>query len=130
MSRKSALATQAGTNTRMEYLYRDGSNWKSWGEVTFRGAPSPESLARLRKAFNSGDYFIAEQVRVRELFFDSGPYAEDHCWHEFSQVESTTNPGDDPYDRTFDEFVAECETAAEVGWKQFDWFDREIFQPR
>jgi hypothetical protein len=112
-------------NTRVEYLYRDGSNYKQWGAVVFRGGCDARWVQRLFAALDSGELFIAHQVRVPELFFTERPlYADNHCWHEMAEVTSTSAAADDPMERTIEEFVAEMERAARDGWAVFDRSER------
>jgi proton glutamate symport protein len=67
-------------NTRVEYLYRDGSNYKQWGAVVFRGECDDRAARRLFAALDREEFFIAHQVRLPELFFVDLPlYADDHC---------------------------------------------------
>jgi hypothetical protein len=114
-------------NTRVEYLYRDGSNYKQWGAVVFRG-DCDESLVRsLLAALDREEFFIAHQVRLPELFFADRPlYADDHCWHDMGEVTRTSAAADDLMGRTIEEFVAEVEQAAVKGWATFDRSEREF----
>jgi hypothetical protein len=108
-------------NTRFEYLYRDGSNYKQWGSVTFRGAADSALLRRLSAACDSDGFFIAHQVRLPELFFAGDvPDADDHCFHEMAAVGATEEAANDAFGRTVDEFAAEMERAAKAGWAAFD----------
>lgn len=71
-----------------EYLYRDGSNYKAWGEILLSGSPSPNNIEALRACLESGEYFVAEQVGIppvyRELWdLSGGPTSDDHALHEF-----------------------------------------------
>jgi hypothetical protein len=108
-------------NTRVEYLYRDGSNYKQWGAIVFRGVCDVTLQRRLFVALDRGEFFIANQVRLPELFFGDRPlYADDHCWHELAEVTATSVVPDDPLDRTIEEFVTEVESASRDGWAVFD----------
>jgi hypothetical protein len=108
-------------NTRFEYLYRDGSNYKRWSAIVFRGTCDAALHDRLVLALESGESFIACQVRLPDLFFADGPpYADDHCWHELASVSDTADPADDPHGRTIAEFVSEVERASTAGWMVFD----------
>jgi hypothetical protein len=87
-------------NIKFNYLYRDGSNFKSWGEVIFS---NPENLSvdqieeRLTKGFLTDKLFIASQISIPEVFlFNKGQFSEfDHCFHEFDYVEiCMQNPTD------------------------------------
>jgi hypothetical protein len=71
-----------------EYLYRDGSNYKAWGEILLSGSPSPNDIEVLRECLESGEYFVAEQVGIppvyKELWdLSGGPTSDDHALHEF-----------------------------------------------
>jgi hypothetical protein len=71
-------------NTRFLYLYLDAGNWKSYGEIVFEGASTESLKERLVATLATDDLFIAEQVRVPDLFFEDWPDEDDdHCWHEF-----------------------------------------------
>ena len=56
---------------RFNYLYRDGANFKRWGEVLFSN-PKEISLknieARLLRAFLPDSQFIAGQIGISEVF--------------------------------------------------------------
>ncbi len=108
-------------NTKLEYLYRDGSNYKQWGERVFRSVCDAALRERLFSSLECYEFFIAHQVRLPDLFFSDRPlYADDHCWHELAEVSLTCDPPDDPLDRTIDEFVLEVERVSTIGWKVFD----------
>jgi hypothetical protein len=114
-------------NTRVEYLYRDGSNYKQWAAVVFRGACDESLTRRLFASLDREEVFIAHQVRLPELFFAGRPlYADDHCWHEMAEVTATSTLPDDAFDRTIREFVAELERASTNGWAVFDRLEREF----
>lgn len=106
-------------NTRFEYLYRDGGNWKRWGSVVFTGAPAPDLEDRFRRVCDWPDVFIAGQVRLPELFFTDYPVNEDdHCYHELWSVTATEDEADDAHARTIEEFVEEFERAGKK-WRVF-----------
>jgi len=114
-------------NTRVEYLYRDGSNYKQFGAVVFRGECDANLARTLFAALDRGEFFIADQVRLPELFFTDRPlYADDHCWHEMGEVTTTSAAADDPLGRAIEEFVAELERASTEGWVVFDRLAREF----
>ena len=71
-----------------EYLYRDASNYKAWGEILLSGVPSQNDVAALRARLESGEYFVAEQVGIPALYkelwdLSGGPNSDDHALHEF-----------------------------------------------
>jgi hypothetical protein len=80
------------SSVKFNYLYRDGANYKSWGEVVFA---NPENLAldeidkTLVDAFLPDKLFVASQISIPEkfLFLDGKFTTDDHCYHEFDCVE-------------------------------------------
>ena len=71
-----------------EYLYRDASNYKAWGNILLSGVPSQNDIEALRACLESGEYFVAEQVGIpavyKELWdISGGPTSDDHALHEF-----------------------------------------------
>lgn len=106
------------------YLYRDGGNYKRYGEVVFAGALESGLEARLRAALDEGDYFVPAQVDVPSVYLwdDGSGYAvseDDHCWHEVEGVSEREEGVTDRRERTFAQFVAEVEAAAASGWAVF-----------
>lgn len=80
-----------------EYLYRDASNYKAWGELLLDGDLSEVEIARMTARFEDGEFFIAEQIGVPALCeqlwqeCQSASSVElDHVWHEFSAVRPAT----------------------------------------
>ena len=114
---------------RFNYLDRDGSNYKSWGEVLFL---NPENLAlieieiKLLDAFLEDKQFIASQISIPEKFlFINGKFTrDDHCYHEFGCVEVCEEDSADSSGRSIADFLRDVETASKQGWKAFDILDR------
>lgn len=78
-----------------EYLYRDASNYKAWGEILLSGSPTDSEIAALRVCLESGEYFVAEQLGIPAVYeelwkFSGGPTENDHALHEFIGVEAAT----------------------------------------
>ncbi len=117
------------TAIRFCYLYRDGSNYKSWGEVIFS---NPENLditnikEKLLHAFLPDKQFIASQVSIPEKFlFTDGDYTNsDHCYHEFDCIEVCEEEPTDKLGRSIADFLRDVEAASKQGWKAFDILDR------
>jgi hypothetical protein len=87
---KQSVATCDGQNEWcvFEYLYRDASNYKAWGEILLSGIPSQDDMAAMRARLESGEYFVAEQVGIPTLYkelwdLSGGPTEDDHALHEF-----------------------------------------------
>lgn len=71
------------------YLYRDGGNFKNWGEACFKneqGLSLEEIDARIRESLIDGMYFSAEKVGLPTLYFDERNDQLDHEWHEYDRV--------------------------------------------
>lgn len=111
-------------NTVFNYRYCDASGYSAWGEVVFAAAFDDSLLQRLIAALDGREFFIADQVRVPELFFDVSS-VDDHCFHAFHRLEATDAPVSDGYGRTIEAFVAEVEEASALGWRVFDPFARQ-----
>jgi hypothetical protein len=117
------------TNIKFNYLYRDGSNYKSWGEVVFA---NPEDLAvdeinkRLVDVFLPDKLFVASRVWIPEkfLFLDGNFTTYDHCYHEFDCVEVCEESSTDSLGRTISDFSHDVELIAKQGWEAFDILDR------
>jgi len=117
------------SNIKFIYLYRDGANYKSWGEVVFS---NPEQLSldeiekRLIAAFLPDKLFIASQISIPERFlFSEGRYTKyDHCYHEFGCVEICEEIPTDVLGRSINSFVQDVEIVTGLGWKAFEILDR------
>ena len=74
-----------------DYLYRDASNYKSWGSLLLEGRATETELEQLRAQLNCDEFFIAEQVGIPPLYaelwkFSDGPTKDDHVWHTFHEL--------------------------------------------
>ncbi|MDT8068643.1 MAG: hypothetical protein ROO76_10820 [Terriglobia bacterium] len=113
-------------NIEFSYLYRDASNYKSWGRVVFaEGASDQISIdladAQLRASFMY-DTFSAHQLSLPELFtnLQGYPGPDDHCLHEFDSIVLTDEAPTDLLARTFSQFLEQVRTTANDGWEGFD----------
>ena len=108
-------------NITFSYLYRDASNYKRRGEIILAGSPgldAAQAEQRVRAALERGEYFIARQVRVAEVFFDTFAPQDDHCWHELAGLSPTIDAPTDVHGRDIAAFVAEIEQAGLAGWDE------------
>ena len=77
-------------NTRMTYLYRDGTNSKVWHKVIFRGEVTEDDKWTIRNALEDNLYFIPEQVGLPlNRRWDPDPDI-DHCFCELEPFEPCT----------------------------------------
>ena len=111
------------TNIRFAYLYRDASNYKQHGEVILSNETQrtvEEIDQQIRSHLSDGLFFIARQVQLEERFF-AVVNEDDHPWHEFVQVEMTTDPTFDPVPevkRDIAQLLQELEQAHRMGWDE------------
>jgi hypothetical protein len=111
------------TNIRFIYLYRDASNYKQHGEVILSNETQmtlEEVDQQTRSHLSDGLFFIARQVQLEERFF-AVISEDDHPWHEFVQVESTTDPTFDPVPeakRDIAQFLQELKQVHNTGWDE------------
>lgn len=72
-------------NTKFSYLYRDGSNYKSFNEVIISGSLT---LANIVLYLYEQNLFIPSEIGLPDL---QEPFIsiEDHIWHEIDSVSPT-----------------------------------------
>jgi hypothetical protein len=110
-------------NILLAYLYRDASNYKQHGEVILSNETQrtvEEIDQTIRSLLSDGCFFIARQVQLEERFF-AVISEDDHPWHEFVQVEATTDPTFDPVPevkRDIAQFLKELEQVHSTGWDE------------
>lgn len=80
-------------NTKIEYLYRDGSNYKIPNQQIVEGILTDDQIKKIVESCDAGEYFIPRQVGLpEERFGDISD--DDHVWFElcriFSVDESST----------------------------------------
>src|SRR6185437_7800769 len=97
-------------NIKFHYLYRDGSNYKKWGDVIFSNETKLRTVSigsDLRRHFLEDGLFIAHQIRIPNVFLtdDYSHTEDDHCYHEFDTAESTSEPVSDAYRRSIENFI-------------------------
>ena len=110
---------------KFTYLYRDGSNYKRWGEVILS---NPEKLTireidkRLRDAFEQKEFFVAHQLDVPEVFLyaDGKVDSDDHCYHEYHSVQEVESSPENASIRSVTDLLLRAEEVAQVGWRAFD----------
>ena len=83
-------------NTRINYMYRDACNYKTWGEIVVAGRMTIGEIVEIIGCLDGGRYFIPEQVyfphlRPEELTED------DHCWHELTADDFVTTDEEAEY---------------------------------
>ena len=77
------------------YLYRDTANYKAFGQLLLKGAASADDVKTWRQHFESGEFFIAEQLGISALYAElwalsDGATEDDHVWHSFEELRAAT----------------------------------------
>lgn len=98
-------------NTRFEYMYRDGENYKQFNEVVIQGE---FTLDQLRPHLYDGDFFMPSEVGLDDL--QEYPYRNcDHIWHQLVSAEPTEDAP--TVEMSADEVVVRFQNAAEQKWE-------------
>jgi hypothetical protein len=103
------------TCVRLDFTYRDASNYKMAGSVRFAGEFDFDDVMRLEKSLDPMTGFVPSAVGIEHLQFpgSAGRTDDDHPYHEVHSVSS--DPGEPDDERTFKQFVDECE---KVNWDE------------
>lgn len=102
-------------NLKLNYMYRDGANYKQFGWVIFSnpGFLSPRRAAGLfKEKLISGEYFVPQDWGLARLQKHAYDPEIDHEWHEFEDFEWTEEDATD--DREISEFLNEIKKGYEV----------------
>lgn len=76
------ISTVCPENTRIDYFYRDASNYKKPNMVIVSGSISEEQRQTIMDCLDKGEYFIPHLVRLPEIRFDTYSEEDDHPWFE------------------------------------------------
>ena len=113
---------------KFNYLYRDGGNYKSWGEVIFTN-PNHLTLQEidkcLRLAFDQEIFFIASQVSIPEVFLygNTSLNEDDHCFHEYDSVELINELLSSFPQKSISQFLEQVKHISKSGWQAFNPID-------
>jgi hypothetical protein len=77
-------------NTIINYMYRDGSNYKQFASFVVEGKLDIDVLF---DCCDDGEYFIPYQVGLPELQEQAigFPNEDDHVWHTLEEIEFTND---------------------------------------
>lgn len=76
---------------QFNYLYRDAGNFKQFGSVAFDNkecVPTEVLEEQFRKMLIDGQYFVAANIGVPNLWVYAYDAVLDHEWHEFEGLEA------------------------------------------
>lgn len=108
-------------NTKIKYLYRDGSNYKQWNEEIIKGKLSSEQIEQILECLDDDSYFIPCQVGLSEIRFEKVT-DEDHCWFELDKDSFEYVSEAETVDITPDELVKKFKEAA-GNWNESLWLE-------
>lgn len=87
----------ATMNIKFEYLYRDGANYKQFGEVIFSN-PSAMDLAivdaQIRKQLIDSEWFYPAKWGLNDLHYFAWDDEIDHQFHEYIGISTTEELSD------------------------------------
>lgn len=72
-------------NTKINYLYRDASNYKVRNSCVINGVLSKDQMKTILSCLHEGEYFIPSLVGLPEVKFDEYDPEDDHEWFELSE---------------------------------------------
>jgi len=87
------------TNTQIDYVYADASNYKVWGREVLEGTLTAAQKAEILEACDGGELFIASQVGLPDLqhqmWNEHHMNDDDHVFHrlalgDFAEVDAST----------------------------------------
>lgn len=104
-------------NTRVDYLYTDGDNYKVYNEAIIKGEISPNEISVIIDCLDSGEFFIPSQVGLPEEKFPEVTDA-DHPWFTLQGFELTENPHTEGLDV---KDLVERFKKAKGNWDEFSW---------
>jgi hypothetical protein len=111
-----AKQTAKKTNTRIDYLYRDASNWKYGGNVIVAGKLTFNDLLPY---LDEDTYFCPKDVGLPHPGENapSWPSSDDHVFCELTDLDlaPTSDPVTD-VNLTAQELLARFKKASEAGW--------------
>ena len=103
-------------NTKMNYLYRDGANYKAHNEIIVKGEITEEQISRIIASLTMGDSFIPEQINLPIERPSDELTSEDHCYCELTEDCFELTGDEETESLTCEELVQLFEKAAKDGW--------------
>lgn len=72
-------------NTKIEYLYRDASNYKTPNSVILKGKFTSEQISTILSCCQDGEYFISSEVGLEEIRNFAIDLEVDHPYFELQE---------------------------------------------
>lgn len=109
-------------NTRIEYGYRDGANYKEFGHVVIAGPADDEQIETLRSLCmheDDDDFFVPESIGWSRLSTGEWDDEIDHPFHTLGDIHPTESLASD--ERTINEIIA--------AFRAMDWDEEAVNHP-
>lgn len=109
-------------NTKINYLYRDGSNYKQYNEAVLEGEFTSEDL-KLIESVQDCELFIPEQVGLHLVRIDDEITEDDHCYAELFPEDDIELTDEEPYNGdceliTWSQLMDNFRKVKETGWDE------------
>lgn len=118
------------SNTKINFLYRDGSNYKKNNSVVIAGAFTDNEINQIHDCLDGGGYFIPEQIGFPVERF--GRITEDdHCWCELTAYDFEPTE-DAPTVKMSTDDVLKAFLSAKDNWDEVQYGldnDKKTFYP-
>lgn len=103
-------------NTEVEYMYRDGSNYKFHGSFIIEGELKKDDIKEYLHDF---EFFVPHEIGLQHLL-NLPMNQDDHYLHTFESFKETKEV---KFVCTAKEFIRKMKHASENGWfSTFDYF--------
>lgn len=103
-------------NTKISYLYRDGSNYKQRNKAIVKDVMTEEQKQTILDSLNCGEFFIPSQVGLPEERLGTIT-VDDHCWFELDEDSFSETEELETVDISADELVKRF-AAAKNKWDE------------
>ncbi len=102
-------------NTRVEFMYRDGDNYKYHGQIVVKGTLAWLDLLPF---LNDGEYFAPEDVGIAHPGIEAEGFPNeqsDHCWCEIDE-DCLKETNEEPTYGTAAQLLERFHKASAAGW--------------
>ena len=106
-------------NTKIAYLYRDASNYKTYNEIIINGCLDQRDISQFLK---DSAYFIPSEVGLKDLQ-PCKFSVDDHIWHEIEFMEATDE--ESTLNISTDILYEKFKKAHEKEWNEYAVFERK-----
>lgn len=97
-------------NTKIEYLYRDASNYKVHNEAIVSGPVDEQLIQTILNCLDEGEYFIPSAVGLPSKQFDDVG-EDDHPWFELGEYSFSETAQEPTVDMSLEELAARFQKA-------------------